>query len=323
MSFLVPFTVPSLSPKMRHSDKVYLVGSCFTEHIYGFLKKSKFDVRLNAHGIVFNPYSIVQSLEAVMSKKVYTKEDLFFLDEYWHSWQHHSDFSDTQLEEALGLMNKQIEDHHYFLKQAQYIFITLGSAFAYFQKDKEIYVSNNHRAPANWFRKDLLEIDTIKQKLNSLQQKLQEFAPGIQILYTISPVRHIRDGIIENNRSKARLIEAVHSMPNSFYFPSYELVIDVLRDYRFFDLDLAHPNYQATQYVWEQFKQSCIDDNAFALMLQCDQLYKAMHHKSKNTSTQKHQQFLKDHIALCHALISKFPYLKLEEELAYFQNQLL
>lgn len=318
MNFFLPVTFPSLKPAISYEDKIYLTGSCFTEHITDFLRKAKFQVKENAHGILFNPLSVCRSLQDVIEKKIYTAEDLFQLNEYWHSWFHHSDFSDLDKDIALEKINNTIECHHYFLKESGYLIITLGSAFAYYLTEKDLYVSNNHRAPQDWFRKDLLSIETIHAALKFLQKELTEFNPGLKIIFTISPVRHSRDGVTENNRSKARLLEAVHSMTACYYFPSYEIVIDELRDYRFYDTDLVHPNYAATLYVWEKFVAHCIDINMHETMKEMEELDKAFRHKPKSTYSMAHKKFLDSFYEKTIHLKKRFPFLNFENELAYF-----
>lgn len=318
MNFLLPIEIPSLKPPIQHHQKLLLVGSCFTEHMTRFLRQAKFCCMENAHGILFNPLSVCTSLDDVIDDRKYEERDLFLLDEYWHSWYHHSEFSSRFPEKSLELINSEIQQQHAFLKQADYVFITLGSAFAYWHLEQQIYVSNNHRAPANWFRKDLLSIETIRETLQATIKTLKEFNPNLNIVFTISPVRHYRDGIIENNRSKARLLEAVHSLEDVYYFPAYELVVDVLRDYRFYDLDMVHPNYQATQYVWEQFVAHCIHPNCLPLMKELEQLHRAYNHKSKDPESLAHQRFLKEHFEKCRRLLEEYPYLELEREVGYF-----
>jgi hypothetical protein len=272
----------------------------------------------NSHGVLFNPLSVCKALDDLVENKKYTADDLFLLNEYYHSWFFHSDFSCLDAQESLQKINDSISAQHQFLKEADAVFITLGSSYAYYLLDENIYVNNNHRAPMNHFRKDLLSIEVMTNALIAMQEKLKAFNPKLKFVYTVSPVRHSRDGVIENNRSKARLLETVHSLPNQYYFPSYELVIDVLRDYRFYDIDLVHPNYPATAYVWEQFKIHCIEPNCFPLMKKLEQLHKAKNHKPKDTQSQAHQQFLKDHLQLCNELKTTFPYLHLEEEMNHF-----
>ena len=317
MDFLLKIDIPELTPKLKHTDKVLLIGSCFTEHIFNFLSRNKFAAMQNSHGVLFNPLSVCKALDDLVENKKYTADDLFLLNEYYHSWFFHSDFSCLDAQESLQKINDSISAQHQFLKEADAIFITLGSSYAYYLLDENIYVNNNHRAPMNHFRKDLLSIEVMTNALIAMQEKLKAFNPKLKFVYTISPVRHSRDGVIENNRSKARLLETVHSLPNQYYFPSYELVIDVLRDYRFYDIDLVHPNYPATAYVWEQFKTHCIEQNCFSLMKKLEQLHKAKNHKPKDTKSQAHQQFLKEHLQLCKELKITFPYLNLDEEMNY------
>jgi hypothetical protein len=318
MKFHLDINIPKLEPAVAHNDRIVLIGSCFTEHMSGFMNKVKFQTIQNSHGILFNPASVCKALSDVIQKKEYTPNDLFQLDEYWHSWYHHSDFSALDIDDSLSRINQHIANHHEFLKSANVLIITLGSAFVYRLLDQNILVSNNHRAPAAWFQKELLTIDIMRHQLQQLHDELLAFNPLLRIIYTISPVRHIRDGVIENNRSKARLLEVVHGLPNVYYFPAYELVIDVLRDYRFFDIDLVHPNYAATSYVWDQFVTHCIDPSCIPLLKQLEQIHKARQHRPKDTRSKAHQKFLQDHFELCVSLTNTFPYLDLSDELTYF-----
>ncbi|HNB82583.1 MAG TPA: GSCFA domain-containing protein [Chitinophagaceae bacterium] len=319
MKFQVDIQVPEPETKIAHHHKLALYGSCFTEHMGRFLSRNKFGNLENSHGIMFNPLSICKSLNDCVQQKTYTPNDLFYLNECWNSWHHHSDFSDPDPQEALHRINSSIRAHHLFLKKADWILITLGSAFAYYHEEEQFIVGNNHRAPANQFRKELLTVDDMLDALLKTKQQLIQFNPNLKIIFTISPVRHIRDGVIENNRSKARLIELVHAFPGSYYFPAYELVVDVLRDYRFYDVDLVHPNYQATAYVWEVFTQHYIDPVAFPVMEKAEQIYKARHHQARNGGSQAHARFMKEHLSLCMELKMAYPYIDLDEEIQYFQ----
>lgn len=321
MQFFLPFPVDPLEPKIRYEHEIYLTGSCFTEHMSRFFSKAKFRVMDNSHGILFNPYSVCRSLHDVIEKKVYTSDDLFFLDEYWHSWQHHSAFSALHQDDVLQKINQTIDAHHQFLQTSHFIIITLGSAFAYYLLNSGFYVSNNHRAPQGWFRKDLLQTDEIVDALQRLQTALHDFNPHLKIIFTVSPVRHIRDGVIENNRSKARLLEAVHRMQGTYYFPAYEIMIDELRDYRFYDSDLVHPNYAATQYIWEKFVAHCIDKDCYPGMLEAAQINKALHHRPKSTESKAHQQFLHDFFQKTTDLSMRYPMLDFTAELRYFGKQ--
>ena len=320
MQFQLDIHIPELEPRIQYPAKIALIGSCFTEHITQYLKRVKFPVMENPHGILFNPHSVCQSLQEVMDQRLYTESDLFYYQEYYHSWFHHSDFSALKPDEALHKINTAIQDYHVFLKDADYLFITLGSAFAYYVTEGGFLVGNNHRAPSAWFEKRMLDIPYIQQQLQELLKCLSVFNPKLNIIFTISPVRHHRDGLIENNHSKARLLEAVHHLNEVYYFPAYELLIDVLRDYRFYDADLVHPNYAATQYVWSQFVTHCLHPSCQPLMAEMDQIYKARHHKPKDTRSQAHQQFMQTHYQHCLDLKQQYPFLDLEEELHYFAS---
>lgn len=320
MNYVMPIEIGELKPRIQHKNSIMLLGSCFTEHITKYLMNAKFDCMQNSHGILFNPMSVCKAMEDVINQKIYLENDLFFLDEYWHSWFHHSDFSYRDSNKSLDQINNEIKTQHQSLKNADYLIITLGSAFAYFHLENQYYVSNNHRAPAAWFRKDLLTISDMKTKMQSTLDALKKFNPKLKVIFTISPVRHVRDGVIENNRSKARLLEVVHSLDETYYFPAYELVVDVLRDYRFYDIDLVHPNYQATAYVWENFVSFCIDPSYVPLLKELEQIRKSFLHKPKDTESKAHKKFLAENALKCRQLQKQFPYLNLTAELTYFDR---
>jgi hypothetical protein len=330
MEFQVPINIQPLPERIRYQDKILLTGSCFTEHIGNTLGDLKFSVLQNPNGNLFDPASVSRSLISYIQKKQYTEADFFQLNEVWNSWQHHSRFSNINLREAIRIINESQQTAHHFLKQADWIIITLGSSFSYrltsvntAGAEEGHPVANCHRAPAQWFTKQLLEIDEIILMLDDCCQQLLKFNPKLNIIFTVSPVRHIRDGVIENNRSKARLIESVHYLVSKFeqahYFPAYELVIDVLRDYRFYDIDLVHPNYMATEFVLEKFAESCIDSASQQLMQEVKKIVIARKHKAFQPETKAHQQFLILHFEKTKVLQEKYSFLDLKEELEYFK----
>jgi len=324
MSYTLQFEAKHLSKKIKHSDQVFLIGSCFTEHMTDYLNHAGFNTLSNPHGILFNPLSVTKSMDAYVNCEHKKAADLFYLNELWNSWDHHTRFSDIDKETALNEMNAAIDKAHAYIKQCDWLIITLGSAFQYHLIENKYPVANNHRAPGQWFEKELLSIATIQQALTESLEKVKAINPSIEIIFTISPVRHIRDGVVENNRSKARLIEVVHNLTNKYnymhYFPAYELIIDVLRDYRFYDIDLVHPNFAATAAVWESFKNSCIEPLAFELMNSIEQLFRASRHKSRFPATEAHQNFIAQQIALANQLKKSHPYLKMEQLIAEFEQ---
>ncbi len=328
MNFMSSIDIPDLPQPITYGNKVLLIGSCFTEHIGNALADYKFDVMQNPHGILFEPASVRHSLIAYIENKKYTEADLFYLNETWNSWHHHSRFSHIDKQEALRAMNERVVQAHQFLKQADWVIITLGSAFSYIlssnnleHERQDVHVANCHRAPAQWFYKKLLGIEEIIAALDNTYHRLRTFNPKIKILFTVSPVRHLREGVVNNNRSKARLIEVVHHLvdkfPNVYYFPAYELVVDILRDYRFYDVDLAHPNYQATEFVLEKFAASCIDNASQQLMKEVRQITIARRHKAFQPQTNAHQQFLKVHYEKAKNLSAQYPFLDFSEEMQY------
>jgi hypothetical protein len=332
MDFMVNIDIKKLVSPISYRDKILLAGSCFTEHIGNTLQELKLPVLQNPNGILFDPASVCNSLVSYVENKKYPEDDLFQLNEVWHSWQHHSRFSNTNKKEAVRIINESQQKAHDFLKEATWIIITLGSSFSYRLTTQATNpgiegtgVANCHRAPAQWFDKHLLGIDEIISLLDTCYHRLLQFNPDLNILFTVSPVRHIRDGVVQNNRSKARLIEAVHHMVNKFdrlhYFPAYELVIDVLRDYRFYDTDLVHPNYMATEYVLNQFAISCIDEESQLLMQEIKKIIIARKHKAFQPDTKAHRQFLDSHLEKVKALKNKYPFLDLNEEMRYFRNR--
>ena len=325
MQLNLTLDIPQLPLPITYTDAVLLVGSCFTEHIADRLEEHKFNTLSNPHGILFNPLSVAYSLDSYLYQRQYTKDDLFYLNELWNSWDHHTRFSNVNPLAALAAINQSQEKAAEFILHADWIIITLGSAFQYYLKETNSPVANNHRAPAQLFEKRLLPIDEITEALSATLEKLYDLNPKVQVLFTISPVRHIRDGVVDNNRSKARLIESVHEVCKNFerthYFPAYELVIDILRDYRYFDIDFVHPNYLATEFVWEQFARSCIHPDAVPVMQQVQDIITARSHRARFPQTEAHQKFKETYAAKTIDLMNRYPFLNLRAELDYFSKQ--
>jgi hypothetical protein len=330
MELLLKIDIKKPAKKINYRDKILLTGSCFTEHIGNSLDELKFSVLQNPNGILFEPMSVCKSLVSYVQNKQYDESELVYLNEVWNSWDHHSRFSHIDKTECLNGINVSQKRACEFLKTADFIIITLGSSFSYFLRDDSSLnpplvgrgVANCHRAPAPWFAKHLSGIDEIISGLENCCHQLLQFNPKLNIIFTISPVRHIRDGVVENNRSKARLIEAVHYLVNKTdslsYFPAYELVIDVLRDYRFFDVDLVHPNYMSTEFVLEKFAASFIDEESRELMEEVRKIVIARKHKPFQPLTKAHRDFLFSHAEKTRSMMNKYPFLHLNDELSYF-----
>lgn len=320
MEFRIEFDPKSFSEKITIRDKVFLIGSCFTEHMYGYFSGYKFHCIQNPHGTLFNPISIFKSIEKYISNSEIYEDELFHQQGMWCHWDFHSKISDHHKGHAVNKMNSAIQNAHHFLKETDWIIITLGSGFVYENTENNI-VANCHKVPGNQFTKRMLTINEIRQSFDTLYSKLKAFNSKIKLVFTISPVRHLRDGFVENNRSKALLHHLVGEFVNDvdiLYFPSFELIVDDLRDYRFYAEDMVHPNYQATQYVWDKFCTACIDGKTRSFMKEVDQLVHAIKHKPFHPESQEHHLFREKFKAVAIDLANRFPSLDWQKEIAYF-----
>ncbi|MNS18109.1 GSCFA family protein [compost metagenome] len=321
----LPIHIQSPEPLIQHQDKLMLIGSCFTEHIGKRLSDAKFRVAENPNGILFNPLSVVKSVQSYMNADVIEASDLFYLNEIWNHWDFHTRFSEVDQQRALDEMNASVRNAHTFLKEADWLMITLGSAFQYFLHEGDRDVANCHRAPGQWFEKKLLSIAQISAALEEMIGQLKEFNPYLNIIFTISPVRHIRDGVVENNRSKARLIEAVHEMVQQYahchYFPAYELIIDVLRDYRYYDIDMVHPNFAATGAVWEQFYKAYLSPEAQSVATKMLELSTAANHKVRFPETQAYEKFRNSQLQKIARYEKDYPYIDFSREKTIFNAE--
>jgi hypothetical protein len=318
---------PSKYP-IEYGDKLILIGSCFTENIGAKFKAHLFELSENPYGILFNPVSVTNALTEIMDNRMYKEEDLFHYNELWHSWNHHSRFSAIDQKDALESINHTILEAHHFLKSANRLVITLGSAWLYHLTNEAPLgqgqvVANNHKGPINWFYKSLMQPKVLQAHLEDLVSRLQAFNPNLHIVFTISPVRHLREGLIENNRSKAVLIHAVHELVSQTnqvdYFPAYEYVMDDLRDYRFYAEDLVHPNFAASGYVWDKLVETYMEPKTQSIMKQIAELQLAMNHKPFFIGSVEHQKFLQSCIHKTETLMAAHPALSLQDHLAFFK----
>jgi hypothetical protein len=290
----------SLEPQQHHQinyhSKVALFGSCFSEHMaekFGHYKFQKFD---NPFGILFHPLAIEKLIVNAINEKHYTEDDIFFHNEQWHCFEAHSKLSQRSKEDLLNELNTQIEMTNRFLSEASHIVITLGTAWAYRLIETDEFVANCHKVPQKKFLKELLSIDAIFESLAAIVSLIKSINSEVSILFTVSPVRHIKDGFVENTLSKSHLIAAIHQIVEPrqrlFYFPSYELMLDELRDYRFYEDDMLHPTKFAVQYIWERFEQVWISEQAKSVMQEVEQIQKGLEHRPFNSNSEAHQLFL-------------------------------
>lgn len=320
MDFKLSFDIKPPSSKINIQQKLLLMGSCFAEHIGEQLRYHKFDTLVNPNGILFNPVSIFNAVKYYTDKKILDEQELFQHNDLWYSWEHHGLFSDVKKEVALQKINDSQQQAISYFNQADYLIFTFGSAYVYELKETNKIVANCHKVQQQKFNKKLLSVDEIVKCYESISSSLN----NKKIIFTVSPVRYIKDGVVENNISKAILIQSIYELikkyPNCYYFPAYEIVIDELRDYRFFEKDFVHPNKLAIEYVWERFSETMFDYETKSILEELKQILTAKQHKPFHRNTKQHQQFLKTYLDKTNALVEQFPFIKMKEEQDYFYN---
>ena len=324
MQFHLGFKPEVSQKKITHQDGVLLIGSCFSEHIGNYLSDLKFNVESNPFGIVFNPKSIEISLNRIIEKIYFNEDDVFEKEGIWFSLEAHSSVFSTTKFDLIEKLNTTIDEWNSKLTSTSFLMITVGSAFAYKSIQQNKVVANCHKLPQSIFDKLLLETQDIVLAYQILIDKLKLHYPKLNILFTVSPVKHLRDGVVENNLSKSILIQSVHNIiknnSNCIYFPAYELVNDDLRDYRFYESDMAHPNLQAINYVWKKFSEVFFNDKTISINEKVNQIHQAYNHKLFNKETESSIKFKHQFYQKCITLQSEFPYIDLIKELQHFNT---
>ena len=316
--FRTLFEITSLSNKINYTDKILSLGSCFSENIGAKLTYYKFPVIINPYGILYNPESIANSLEFLIENRKYTELDLFEHEGIWNSFYHHSRFSNSNKNDALTLINTSLQQAAAHLKSTRFLLITFGTAWVYKYKKTGKIVSNCHKIPEKEFVRYKLSINEIVERYTVLTNKLQGLNPELKIIYTVSPVRHLKDGADKNQLSKATLIMAVHELLENFgnasYFPSYEIMMDDLRDYRFYNDDMVHPSPLAVEYIWNKFSDATINIDSKKLMQEIHKINQAIEHRPFQPNSESHQKFLKSTLNRIAEIEKKHPTIKFEEE---------
>ncbi len=291
MNFRTEIEISKASFELTHRDGIVMLGSCFSENIGMKLQRYRFETLINSHGIVFNPESVAVALEDIIEKRHYSADELIQHNEHFISLSHHGKFNHRDSATTISEINKNIFQHHELLKRTKVLFIAFGSAWAYRHNESKKIVANCHKIPQSSFSKLLITHEEITRRWIRLIEKLTAFNSDLQIVFTVSPVRYWRDGAIENTLSKSQLIIAIHALKdiseNTHYFPAYELIMDDLRDYRFFKEDMLHPNEQAIQYVWEKFCGWCFSESTKKKLNELEPLIRFLEHKPIHTQDEK------------------------------------
>ncbi|WP_437398451.1 GSCFA domain-containing protein [Flagellimonas lutimaris] len=300
-----------------YQSKSVLLGSCFVENIGGKLAYYKFQQFQNPFGILFHPLAIENLIQRAIAGQTYQQEEIFEQDGIWRCFDAHSELRSEDSEVLLNLLNQRLTETKTSLETSSHIIITLGTAWVYEHQASGKVVANCHKVPQKQFTKELLSLAKIESTLQNVIALIQKMNPNAQIVFTISPVRHLKDGFVENQRSKAHLITAVHSLLSSraqsrelFYFPSYEIMMDELRDYRFYGKDMVHPNELAVDYIWERFKSVWISENVYPVMERVDAVQKGLLHRPFNPDSEAHQKFKTSLGTKITYLQERYPFMK-------------
>lgn len=328
MSFFTEVEIPDFPWKFNYGQGMMLMGSCFSENIGQKLLDLKYKVDMNPFGILYNPESIANSLQILTEQRSFTEADLFQDQGVWNSFYHHSRFSDTDQDIALQKINSRIAQSHEFLKSAGYLVVTFGTSWIYELKQTGQVVSNCHKIPASEFKRFRLGVFEITQRWRELLELLWQFNPNLKLIFTVSPIRHWKDGAVENQLSKATLLLAIDQIIRGFgdekcrYFPSYELMMDELRDYRFYAEDMLHLSQVATSHIFERFSRSVLSEESREISKQISKILKAKQHRPFNPQSVEYEKFLKSSLAEIETLEAKFPQVDLSFEKAHFSQEL-
>jgi hypothetical protein len=297
--------------EISYKSKILFLGSCFSDNISQKLIESGFSAYANPFGVLYNPVSIKNGLDILINQKVFTEQDLIEDHGLFHSFSHHGSFSESTAESTLNKINKATKDYSERIKTCDLLFITFGTSFVYQHKETKDIVSNCHKLPAKAFDRFSLSIEDITKTYTILLTQLKAFNPKLKVVFTVSPIRHWKDGAHENQLSKARLLLAVESLEKTFdfvhYYPAYELIMDDLRDYRFYTEDLVHLNNQAVNYIYEHFQDSFFSDATKRIESRVLKLKQALNHRPFNTETKEHQSFVKSTKEKIEQLKQEFP----------------
>jgi len=284
--------------QIDYNSNLLLIGSCFSENIHQKLDYFKFNTYSNPFGILFNPKAIEKLITNTINEELYSEKDIFQLNERWHCFDAHSDLSSTDNIELLNNLNSTITSTKKRLNNSSHLIITLGTSWIYRFIETDQFVGNCHKVPQKKFLKELLSVEEIASSLENICTLVKSINPSVHIIFTVSPVRHLKDGFIENSQSKAHLLTAIHKVidkrKQQYYFPSYEIMMDDLREYRFYNSDMLHPNETAINYIWEQFQEVWIHKKCFATMKKVAAIQSGLSHKPFNPNSEQHLKFLEN-----------------------------
>lgn len=320
----VEFNPPPFS--IHYTNTISMLGSCFAQHIGNRLEQLKFKTLVNPFGVLYNPASLANSLENLCNREIYTESDLHYHDNKWFSFDHYTAFSDNNKEKCLLGINTSFSRAKDIFNITDILVVTLGTARVFRHKQTNSIVGNCHKLPAAEFTEEFLEPDEIVKILSIAFQKIASLRPNLKIILTVSPIRHWKDGAIENMRSKASLILAIKQLELAFqnicYFPVYEIFMDELRDYRFYADDMLHPSEFAINYIFEKFKQTFFSQETLEYVTRCDKIVRMLNHRPINPDDKSKEIFLA-HLARQSVDFSRtYPHVDFVHEISELEKRL-
>ena len=322
MRLTTPVNLPKKELEISYATRQMIIGSCFAENIGGRFAACKFPVMLNPFGILYNPLSIAAALERIAECRQFTEDstELAFHEERWHCMLHHGDFSRSTKEELIEEINRSLTQASAWIKETDLLSLTFGTAYVYRRKSDSMVVGNCHKIPQTEFERSLLTVEEITEAVSAVLEKLFAANGSMKVLLTVSPIRHFRDGAHGNQISKAVLLLATEELRKMFpgkifYFPSYEIVLDELRDYRFYAEDMLHPSPLAASYIWECFEESYFSEETKALAAKIEEINRALAHRPINASSDAHSNFKSKLLLKIETIKEKYPFFDFSKEI--------
>lgn len=326
MNFRTQVELPKNKTEIRYSERIMLWGSCFAENIGNLLTENKFRCDVNPFGILYNPLSIAEALKQVVMGKQYQADDLFQADGLWHSWMHHSQFSATDSSICLSLINERLRRASEELPVTGWLIVTWGTAYVYSLKENRQVVGNCHKQKERIFERRLLRTSEIVADWLALLTEIRSINPKLKVLFTVSPVRHTKDGMHGNQLSKSTLLLAISELcekcPDCYYFPAYEIVMDELRDYRFYADDMIHVSPKSVEYIWKCFGECYFRSDTQEIMEDWQDIQRGLLHKPFRPDSDAYRQFLSQIVLKINRLKEKLPYFDVQKEIEQCETRL-
>lgn len=326
MNFRTVIDPPRQLGYLDHRQHLLLLGSCFVENIGTWLQQRKFDVDINPFGTLYNPESIARNWERIVSGGPFTSDELFLSNGLWHSYAHHSRFSNGDRESALALINRRLARAHDRLPMTDRLVVTWGSAYVYRLKTTSEVVANCHKQPAVLFERELLTVNAIVERWLPIVRYIETSLPQCRLLFTVSPIRHLSDGAHGNQLSKSTLLLAIDKLQHESricdYFPSYEIMMDDLRDYRFYDTDMTHPSTSAVAYISEVLTESYLTPESRDIAAQWYKIHTALTHRPITGETDSYKDFLQRTLDKVERFGQAYPYIDITNETAELKTRI-